>query len=115
MNPLLFQTSSSRFDRALHNKKIRGRQTPYFIFIILVTESGGTVRAIYDSGALNCVIETKLLRNQKTFINRRLDNPAVIEVVKGLEQTQQTFEVLLPLEGCDDDYQLTSAVTVYSV
>ena len=105
LNPLLFQTTSSRFDRALHNKKIRGRQTPYFIFISLVTESGDTVGAIYDSGALNCVIESKLLRNKKT----------IIEVVGGLEQTQQTFEVLLHLEGCDDDYQLTSAVSVKSI
>ena len=27
INPMLFQTSSSRFDRALRNKKVRSRQT----------------------------------------------------------------------------------------
>ena len=40
---------------------------------------------------------------------------SIIEIVGGLEQTQQTFEVLLPLEGCDEDYQLTSAVSVSQI
>ena len=80
INPMLFQTSSSRFDRALRNKKVHSRQTPYFIFINIQMESG-LINCIYDSGVLNCVIEAKLLKNQRTFINRSLDNPIIIEVV----------------------------------
>ena len=78
----------------------------------MTTESGETVSAIYDSGALNCVIESSLLKSQRNFINRRLSHPTTIEIVGGLEQTKTTYKVLLPLEDCSEDYQMTSAVSV---